>query len=309
MADLGHELTNDELIKLERRINRIYKEASEDAGTMAAEYFRKFEKRDKEMLEMLEAEQITKDQYTQWRLTQISRGEGFEELRDKLAERMTSANEVAISYVNDSTPTIYSLNRNYAAYTIEQATSAADFTLWDERTVRRLIKENPETMPNYPAEKALRRGIDLQYGKQRISASVTSGILRGLSIYGIADDLQATIINMNRASAVRTARTATTGAQNAGRQDTYEAAVEQGIKLKKEWMATLDDRTRVSHAEIDGERVEYDKRFSNGLMFPGDPSGSPAEVYNCRCTMVAVLPETENIPRQTYTQWLKGKGA
>lgn len=29
---------------------------------------------------------------------------------------------------------------------------------------------------------------------------------------------------------------------------------------------------------------ELDEKFSNGLMFPGNLSGSAAEVVNCRCT-------------------------
>lgn len=29
---------------------------------------------------------------------------------------------------------------------------------------------------------------------------------------------------------------------------------------------------------------EPDEKFSNGLMFPGDPNGGAAEVVNCRCT-------------------------
>ena len=58
----------------------------------------------------------------------------------KVAERYTKANEVAIAYVNDATPGIYSLNRNYAAYTIEKAAGNVGFTLWDESTVRRLIR-------------------------------------------------------------------------------------------------------------------------------------------------------------------------
>ena len=53
---------------------------------------------------------------------------------------------------------------------------------------------------------------------------------------------------MSLASAIRTARTATTAAQNAGRMDSYHAAKGMGIKLKKEWLATLDGRTRHAHA-------------------------------------------------------------
>src|SRR5699024_10744345 len=132
--------------------------------------------------------------------------------RDKIAERYTKANETAISYVNDDTPSIYSLNRNYAAYTIEQVAGDVGFTMWDESTVRRLITEDPDLMPYYPPETAVKRGIDLEWGKKQITASVTSSILQGRSIKGIADDLQTRIPEMNRTSAIRAARTAVTGA-------------------------------------------------------------------------------------------------
>ena len=88
---------------------------------------------------------------------------------------------------------------------------------------------------------------------------MTSSILQGRSLRGIADDLPQRITTMDRASAIRTARTAFTGAQNAGRMDSYAAAEKMGIKLKKEWLATLDGRTRHSHAALDGEMVGTDE--------------------------------------------------
>ena len=67
--------------------------------------------------------------------------------------------------------------------------------------------------------------------------------------------------SMNRASAIRTARTSVTATQNAGRMDSYAAAEKMGIKLKKEWLATLDGRTRHAHAMLDGQTAETDKPF------------------------------------------------
>lgn len=61
--------------------------------------------------------------------------------------------------------------------------------------------EQPELMPNYPPARALRRGIDLAYGRRQITASVTSSILQGRSLRGIADDLQQRITTMDRTSA------------------------------------------------------------------------------------------------------------
>ena len=182
------------------------------------------------------------------------------------------------------------------------------------------IVEQPELMPNYPPARALRLGIDLAYGRRQITASVTSSILQGRSLRGIADDLQQRITTMDRTSAIRTARTAFTGAQNAGRMDSYAAAEKMGIKLKKEWLATLDGRTRHSHAALDGEKVGTDEKFANGCRFPGDPQGRPGEVYNCRCTMVAALDDVDTsgaqrrardpeagesvlIPNMTYKEW------
>ena len=88
-------------------------------------------------------------------------------------------------------------------------------------------------MPYYPAKRAVSRGIDLAYGKKQITASVTSSILQGKSIKGMADDLQTRIPTMNRNSSIRTARTAVTNAQNAGRQDSYVAAEKMGIEMER----------------------------------------------------------------------------
>lgn len=322
--DKGYDLTEKELKALEKRIYNSYKEAYDGLTDIIREYFTKFADRDASEKARMDAGDITEEQYKQWRLAQIGRGKRFEALRDKVAKRMTNANAAAVAYVNDATPGIYSLNRNFAAYTIEQVTGDVGFDLWDEQTVKRLIVEQPELMPYYPPKRALKRGIDLAWGKKQITASVTSSILQGKSIKHMADDLQTRIITMNRDSAIRTARTAVTGAQNAGRMDSYFAAEKMGIKCRKEWMATLDGRTRHSHAMLDGEVVDNDKKFSNGCRFPGDPNGAPAEIYNCRCTLVSVIegidtskgqrrarnPETgqnDLIENMTYAEWAERK--
>ncbi len=316
--DLGHKLTDKELAKLERRIAKLYREAGEELQETIDAYFEQFKKRDEEMKALIgtvqNGKEWTEADYKQWRLNQIGRGERYQAMRDKVAHRVTDANAVAASYTNDATPGIYSLNRNFAAYTIESVAGNVGFDLWDEQTVKRLIVEQPGLMPYYPKDRALKRGIDLAYGKKQITASVTSSILQGKSIKGMADDLQRRIITMGRSSAIRTARTAVTGAQNAGRMDSYAAAEKIGIKLKKQWLATLDNRTRHSHAMLDGEKVDQDKKFSNGCRFPGDPQGPAWEIYNCRCTMVAAVDGIDTsdalrrtrdglIPDMTYAQW------
>lgn len=327
-SDLGYKLTDQELAKLERRIAKLYREAGKELQETIDAYFEQFKKRDEEMKALIgtvqNGKEWTEADYKQWRLNQIGRGERYQAMRDKVAHRVTDANAVAVSYTNDATPGIYSLNRNYAAYTIESVAGDVGFDLWDEQTVKRLIVEQPGLMPYYPKDRALKRGIDLAYGKRQITASVTSSILQGKSIKHMADDLQKRITTMSRDSAIRTARTAVTGAQNAGRMDSYAAAEKMGIKLKKEWLATLDARTRHSHAMLDGEQVAQDKKFSNGCRFPGDPQGPPWEIYNCRCTLIAAVEgvdtstaqrrarnadtgQTEVVSNMTYAEWVGWK--
>lgn len=323
--DEGHELTEQRLATLEKRIAHLYRQAGSELQETIDAYFDNFTERNAEMKSLIGTElngkEWTEQDYKQWQLIQMARGERFIALRDKIAQRMTDANATAVAYTNDATPGIYSLNRNYAAYTIEQISPNADFTLWDEQTVKRLIVEEPDLMPYYPKKRALKRGIDLAYGKKQITASVTSAILQGKSIKGIADDLQERIPTMNRNSAIRTARTAVTGAQNAGRMDSYKAAEKMGIKLKREWLATLDNRTRHAHAMLDGQQVEMDKPFKvDGyeIMYPGDTSAPAYLIYNCRCTLIAAVDGVDTtdalrrdkdglLPNMTFAQWEASK--
>lgn len=297
--DLAHRQTERKLKALERKIASIYSQASEEMKDKIESYFAVFAKKDAEKRAELEAGEITKQQYQNWRLGQLLQGERYIILRDALAERMTKANEAAVAYINDATPGIYSLNRNYAAFTVERVAGSVGFILYDEQTVKRLIKNRPSLMPYYPKEKAVKRGIDLAWGKKQIRAQILSGILQGESVSAIAKRLLTVFPDMNKAAAVRTARTAVTSAQNGGRLASYEKADQMGIKVRKVWVATKDGRTRRAHQRMDGKTVDWDEDFPNGLQYPGDPSGKPAEVYNCRCTMRTEVPKSlEAEPRK-----------
>ena len=306
MPDIGHERTDELLDQLERRLASVYRTASKEMQDKITAYFESFARRDAEMREMIgqtvNGKEWTEQDYKQWRLNQIGRGKRFETLRDQLAERMTKANEVAAAYINDATPGVYSLNRNYTAYTIEQVGGNVGFTLWDESTVKRLLKEEPDLMPYYPPERAVKRGIDLKWGKKQITNQITQSILQGENLKAMADRLQKAIPTMNRDSAIRAARTAFTGAQNGGRMDSYKAAEDMGIKVRKRWVATKDGRTRHSHRRLDGQTVDWDEPFKSELgkiRFPGDPRAKPALTYNCRCTLRTVeKPGIEAEPRK-----------
>jgi SPP1 gp7 family putative phage head morphogenesis protein len=181
--------------------------------------------------------------------------------------------------------------------------------LYNHDAVERLIKRNPNILPT-----KVDKVLDYKWNRQHIQSAITQGILQGESIPKVAKRMQR-VTNMDRSAAIRNARTAMTNAQNGGRLEAMERAKEKGIEIKKAWMATLDDRTRDSHALLDGEQVELDETFSNGLMFPGDANGEPSQIYNCRCRMIHVYPKyspdfsdlslrnTDNLGNMTYEEW------
>ena len=159
--DEAHIWTDAGLEKLEKRIAAEYQKAADELTDKINAYFKSFKKRDEETKSLIgtivNGMEYTEKDYQQWRLAQIGRGKRFEALRDRVAERMTQANQVAAAYINDTTPGLYSLNRNYAAYTIEQQVGGdVGFDLWDEQTVKRLVAEQPDLMPYYPPERAVR---------------------------------------------------------------------------------------------------------------------------------------------------------
>ena len=160
-------------------------------------------------------------------------------------------------------------------------TDLATFSLVDEKTVKRLVDDGDIELPYKDLDKIK----DKRWNTKQMSSKLLQGILNGDPVDKIAQSLIG-IVSNNEAAAMRNARTMVTGAENRGRLDSYNELDEQGVVQKKKWIATPDDRTRESHLEIDGEEVDIGDKFTNGLDFPGDPSGDPSEVYNCRCTMV-----------------------
>ena len=130
-----------------------------------------------------------------------------------------------------------------------------------------------------------RLGEDVSLLKKKITAQVSRGISTGMSYSQVAQQL-AGYTNIGFNNAVRIARTEGHRIQTQGAMDACYKAKDRGADIVKQWDSTLDARTRDSHAQVDGEIRELDKKFSNGLMFPGDPSGGAAEVVNCRCALL-----------------------
>lgn len=137
-----------------------------------------------------------------------------------------------------------------------------------------------------------------EYTRERLSEETVTAIEEGLSeglsesetIAQITDRIDEIYDFAIKGRSTRIARTEIISASNAGAQDGMKAAG----ATQKEWLATSDDKTRESHALLDGEVVGVSESFvspisGEQLAFPGDPSADPSEIVNCRCALIPVV--------------------
>lgn len=298
------EYTEKELNKLRTKIGREFKRIQKDIEADAEQYFADFERLQAEKLKQVQEGEMSQAEYNLWAKNKMLYGERYEQLEERLARSLVNTQNIAAGYTAGAMVGVFALNNRFQQYQIEKAYGVS-YSMYNDDAINRLLLENPEVLPkpsvNIP--KAQR------WNQKKICQTLTSSIIRGQSVKNLASDLQQ-VTNMNKSSAVRNARTMITGAQNAGRSEGLKRAKGMGINVMKEWISTHDARTRDSHAELDGEIVPVDERFSNGLMFPGDPQGHPSEVYNCRCTMAGALPDIEEdtgYEKGDYDKWIKEK--
>ena len=281
MSDLAHRKTDLKLEEMEKRLSAIYSRAEKEIQKTADEYFSKFAAQDEQKRKLLEQGKITEDEYKKWRRGKVMYGKRFTEMKEQCAKQLLNVNQTALAYVNGELPEVYAINYNALEGAVD-GVGGYSFTLVDADTVRNLAVTDTSLLPY----KKLDPAKDIPWNMKKINAETLQGILQGESMDKIAKRLR-NVQEMNKTQAIRSARTIVTGAENKGRQDSYARAEADGIILQKEWLSTNDGRTRHSHAMLDGAIVDQDKKFDNGLMYPGDPSGRPEEVYNCRCTLVA----------------------
>ena len=289
MADKVHSLTDKKLEAMERHLSAIYSRASKEIGNTWKQYLKDVGKEIEELQKAYdEAKRGTDRDAIKKAGIELSRVKREKTLKDKhyrnlsnqTAVQMANINKMALSYVNGKLPEIYSINYNASADMFD-GIKGYSFELVNPKTIEGLVKKDKSLLPT----KKLNVKKDKKWSTKKMNAEVLQGILQGESMDKIARRLS-NVERMHKDSAIRNARTMVTGAENRGRLDSYVKAQEDGVILEKEWISTNDDRTRETHALMNGETVPIDEPFSNGLMYPADASGEPAEVYNCRCTMI-----------------------
>ena len=118
--------------------------------------------------------------------------------------------------------------------------------------------------------------------KDAMGKLISKGVEDNLSTTQIAKSVRTFYDGNSKYLAMRVARSEVATASGFASQ---EAAEQSGVAKKKTWLSSRDSRVRDSHLAIDGETVPLGELFSNGMEYPGDQRGDPAESINCRCVL------------------------
>ena len=282
--DWAHDWTDQQIAELTARMQTAYDEAAKEMSKKLADFLSEYDERNKDMKAKLSSGEIDQDAYQRWLEFQSQRQVWLQDMSATLAADATRVDQLAIDYVNEMVPEVYAQNYNYQCYRIDSEIGlfTPSFTLYDQKTVGLMVAD-PDMM-RLPKAKHV-PADDSVWNMRKINEAITQGILQGESIPNMSKRLRS-VLGMDMRAAVRTARTVMTSAETAGRVESYRVADKAGVKVQKQWISTIDLRTRPSHRKMNKVHVPYDQPFVVGpnsakMMHPADPKGPAGEVYNC----------------------------
>ena len=184
------------------------------------------------------------------------------------------------------------------------------FTKWYQKNFEKLIEKQTtdysvwaEKYSYIASQVAAQRVVSVSGNRKKELVTVLQRLVKNPDFNAMNERQAQRILRqkfngLSKTNAQRIIRTESTLAANYATQQTAIDAF--GINnLEKEWFAAMDERTRAAHAAADGQIVDANRPFIVGgeeLMMPGDVSGSPGNVINCRCSSASFpKPEPETV--------------
>lgn len=314
--DEATEYTEKKFRTVAEHLNEMYQEAAQELYMKQQSFLHAHEARVKKYRAMVERGEITEDDYRGWLRGQVFQSEQWAEKREQLARQMVNVDEQAQKIINEGKIDIFAEAANHIGYDTERNVRAdVGFGVYNREAVVRLIRDNPNMLPMPKIDKAK----DYAWYNDIISKAVIKGIMQGEDLHGIMVNVAIETGEKSLSAIKRNCRTAYHGAQYAGVQIAQEQDKALGIEVRKEWQCMFLPNSRDAHADLDGTVVNIDEPFPSALgdiMYPGDPSGIPANIYNCHCRSRTVYVKYPDSSRSnawrndmTYEKWKAMKEA
>lgn len=282
MADKAHILTDKKLEQMEKRLSAIYSASYKEIQSKMLKFANGIDGKASELLKAIKEakteteEKAAKNAYLQYFKKEVVKSKAFKDLSAEIALDLFNTNTQASAYINSQTPEIYALNYNWINEQL--AKDIPDFVS------QQITPEESEKYGDLTMQ-TVSKAKDTKWNEGNIKKSVIVGASLLLGANAIMKRSAKLTIEKNRNSASMHNSGMGTDAENKARLDGMYWAEYLGNKMEKVWSATLDNRTRHTHATLDGKSIPLNDVFDNGLERPRDPNGIPAEICNCRCSL------------------------
>lgn len=291
MADAIDRYADGRYDALRQRIREVYQQAATEVSAKLQAFLEGSRARSEMYLRRVEAGEMTQEAYQRWLRGQVFTGERWEAVLRSITQTYVDADARAREIIGREDRAIFAEAANQTGGDISgHVYGGISFSIYDQHTVDLLLAHDPQMLPEWK----INEPKDYVWNYQRVHNAVLQGIIQGESVQDIGARLTQDLAAQNARKMAMFARTAVTGAHNAGRVEAMREAEAQGITVLKKWLAVHDNRTRDSHAKLDGTTARPDEPFMSDLgpiNYPGDPTADPANTYNCRCTLTYVYPQ------------------
>jgi len=156
---------------------------------------------------------------------------------------------------------------------LQQLDTPVTFTT-TEREVIRFIEDMKYNVPKQVND----------FTNELLKRNFVEALTNGESIADVTRRVENVMQFCTRTRARRIAQTTMIAAVNKG---AMEGNRQSGVVWGTQWIGALDERIRPDHERltVNQTAVPLGKRFPIvNLEYPGDPSGAPEQIINCRCT-------------------------
>lgn len=273
--DKAHAKTDKILLDIEKKLKESYSYAYKDVKKQLTEVIAKMEL----------SQGLTANQ----RYALANKYDRLTKLAEQITDTINNADKEAVRIINGELANIYTINKEQAESLF--AKYGVEFLAINKTATNQLVAESISPFDKLAIDNLKSKDAVLRALKQEF----TTSIMTGESIPNMAKRIRG-VTERNLADSVRIARTETTRVENSARYEVGKQGEKLGFKMKREWVATTDERTREEHADADGQQVDMDEPFTVGgeqLMYPGDTSlgASAKNTINCRCTIKNIIVE------------------
>lgn len=274
---------SDIIRSIRKKLLKIYSTAEEDLRDCVYSILSRFEGKIKELEKKVESREITKEA-AKTQLFILFSTSKIPEIR-KMAETLYGANAESLQEIRKKVPKVISDSLSRESYEIETELGAdIGMVPVSEEEMREWMDDDEDLFD--PGDVDEER--DEEWNDKSIRKFIQTGVLLGLGTEALARYIVSGVTGRNRESMMRKLFDIISGANEEGRQIAMTTATGHGAEIEKQWVATLDFKTRDAHRQLDGKRVPVDEPFyvdGEEIRFPRDPQAPAYLRCNCRCAI------------------------